>query len=138
MKTLTILIFLVLTGVSFGSQEGILGFSSFRLESNGIGSSGIVVIEGKQDQNLNIKELKITAFGNTFEVPKEELDSLSGLSANGIRITYEHGYSVLGGRTIYIQLQMGFTVATMREALITLNESGTIEVGRIISKTPNK
>lgn len=118
---------------SYASQEGILAFSSFRLESNGIGSSGKIKVEGKQNDKAQIVELKIRAFGKDYVVPPEKLGQLSEQRSNGVRISYEAGYEGLGGRTVYIQLQMGFTSHTVKNALITITESGKIEV----SKTQN-
>ena len=67
-------------------------------------------------------------------VSKEKLATLGELRSNGIRISYEAGYAKLGGRTIYINLQMGFTSGTKKQALITVWESGKIEVGEIKKK----
>jgi len=112
------------------SQEGILALSSFRLESPGIGSSGKVVVEGKQSEKNKIVSLKIRAFGKDYVVPKEKLTPLSGLPSNGVRISYEAGHAEFGGRTIYIQFQMGFTSGTREQALVTLKENGKVDVSR--------
>jgi hypothetical protein len=40
---------LALASPAFASKEGVLALSSFRLESNGIGSSGKVIVAGKQN-----------------------------------------------------------------------------------------
>jgi len=87
-----------------------------------------------QDAKAQITALTIRAFGRDYVVPKEKLAKLAELPSNGIRISYEHGYTVLGGRTIYVQLQMGFTSVTKKEALITLTEDGKIEVSEIQMK----
>jgi hypothetical protein len=128
---------MVLLAVAFGapaSQEGILALSSFRLESAGIGSSGKVIVEGKQNEKNKIVSLKISAFGKDYVVPEDKLAALSGLPSNGVRISYEAGYADLGGRTIYIQLQMGFTSGTREQALVTLTEDGKVEVSRMTVK----
>ena len=109
----------------------ILAFSSFRLESAGIGSSGKIVIAGQQDEKSQITTLTISAFGKDYLVPKEKLAKLAGLPSNGVRISFEQGYPELGGRTVYLQLQMGFTSFTKKEALITLTEDGKIEVSEV-------
>src|SRR5205823_1259570 len=127
---ITILL-LAITCSVHASQEGILAFSSFRLESDGIGSSGRIVVEGKQNEKAQIIAMKIGAFGRDYVVPKEKLAQLVELPANGIRISYEVGYKELGGRTVYIQLQMGFAHSTRKQALITLTENGKIEVSEI-------
>jgi hypothetical protein len=113
------------------SKEGILPFSRFHLESDGIGSSGKILIDGQQNQSSQIAELRITAFGRNYVVPKEQLAGLAELPTNGVRISYEAGYKELGGRTLYIQLQMGFTSFTKKQALITVTENGKVEVSKI-------
>jgi len=135
MKALAaITLILAFASSAIASKEGILAFSSFRLESTGIGSSGKVVIEGSQDANGQITALTIRAFAKDYVVPKDKLVKLAELHSNGIRIAYEHGYAELGGRTIFIQLQMGFTSFTKKAALITLAENGKIEVSDIRMK----
>lgn len=131
MKLTVALLFFVFAGVAHASKEGILALSSFRLESAGIGSSGKVVVEGQQDDESRIVSLKVEAFGNIFYVPKEKLAGLSELPSNGVRISYEHGYARLGGRTIYIELQMGFTSGVRKQARVTITENGGIEVSAI-------
>lgn len=115
------------------SQEGILPLSSFRLESLGIGESGRVVVTGAQNEKREIVALRVVAFGKEFSVPPEKLAGLAELRANGIRISYEGGYPGLGGERIYVQLQMGFTSSTHRQALITVTEEGKIDVGPVES-----
>jgi hypothetical protein len=118
-------------GTAEASQEGVLAFSRFRLESDGIGSSGRIRVAGKQNDKTQLIQLKIRAFGKTYVVPPEKLGPLAELQSNGIRISYEPSYEELGGRTVYIQLQMGFTSGTVKKALITVTESGTIEVSNV-------
>lgn len=113
------------------SREGILPLSGFRLESAGIGSSGKVIIEGKQNEKTEILSLKINAFGKEYVVPENTLAQLTGLRPNGVRISYEPGYTELGGRTIYIHFQVGFTSGTRGQALVTLTEDGKVEVSRL-------
>ena len=130
-RVLLITLLLAVASVSYASKEGVLVLSNFHLESTGIGSSGKVIVEGKQNEKSQIMSLKISAFGKDYIVPKEKLDGLAELQANGIRISYEAGYTELGGRTIYVQLQMGFTSHTRMQTLITVTEDGKIEVGKI-------
>jgi hypothetical protein len=124
---------LVLTIASsiHASEEGILPLSSFRIESNGVGESGKIVLEGKQNDQWQIIELKLTAFGHQYVVPPEKLRPLAGFGANGIWFSYEVGYKELGGRTIYVQFQKGFTSGTEHSALITITEDGNVEVREI-------
>jgi hypothetical protein len=104
--------------------------SRFRLESDGIGQSGAILVEGKQNDKAQIVALTVRAFGKEYRVPPEQLKVLAGLGANGIRVSYESGYEELGGRNVYIQLQLGFTSHTADTALITITENGKIEVRR--------
>lgn len=128
---ITLVSLLAMAVSASASKEGILPFSSFRLESAGIGSSGKIVVEGQQDEHARVVSLSIAAFGKSYALPKEKLVGLSDLPSNGIRISYEHGYAELGGRTIYVQLQMGFTSFTKKVALITLTEDGKFEVSPV-------
>jgi hypothetical protein len=125
---------LALARPAFASKEGILALSSFRLESDGIGSSGKVVVEGKQNDKRQLTNLEVTAFGKHYVLPKSRLNGLADLMVNGVRISYEHGYAELGGRTIYIQLQFGFISETQRQALVTLTEDGKFNVRNIEPK----
>ena len=136
MRTLVLTIaVLVVAHVACASQEGPLPISRFRLESDGIGQSGAIVVEGKQNDKAQIVELKVRAFGKEYVISPEKLRVLAGLGANGIRISYETGYEELGGRTVYIQLQLGFTSHTAETALITITETGKIEVSRRKAKS---
>ena len=138
MKRIFFLILFSIATSAFASKEGILAFSEFRLESPGIGSSGKVVIEGHQNEKAQIVALKRNACGTNYIIPKEMLAKLTDITSNGIRISYEHGYPELGGRTIYIQLQMGFTSFVRKEALITLTENGKVEVSDVQTKEEPK
>lgn len=135
MKYLAMLALAFATSI-YASQEGSLVLSSLRLESAGIGSSGKVIVEGKQDQTNRLLTLTVTAFGKIYVVPKEKLASLADFHANGIRISYEAGYANLGGRTIYIHLQSGVASETWKEALITLVEDGKIDLKTTSTKMP--
>lgn len=125
-----------LAGAVLGSQEGPLPLSSFRLESGGTGNSGNVTVEGKQNGQAEIVELRIRAFGKDCVVPPEKLRVLAGLGANGIRISYEAGYDELGGRTVYVHLQAGSTSHAVETALLAITEKGTIEVSRRTTTAP--
>jgi hypothetical protein len=47
-----------------------------------------------------------------------------------VRITYEAGYAEVGGRTVYVHLQMGFLSGTRGRRYIAVMENGTIEIGK--------
>ena len=48
-----------------------------------------------------------------------------------VRITYEAGYAEVGGRTVYVHLQMGFLSGTGGQRYIAVKENGTIEIGKL-------
>lgn len=132
MKRLLLAIFVLTFAThAFASKEGILPLSAFRLESDGIGDSGKVVVEGKGDKDGHIVSFKVTAFGSEHVIPKEKLVELAGLMTNGVRITYEAGYAEVGGRTVYVHLQMGFLSGTGGQRYIAVKENGTIEIGKL-------
>ena len=134
---LLVLGLMAVTSGAFASKEGILQMSNFRVESEGIGSSGRIVVEGKTNAQFQIAELKISAFGKDHVIPSEKLALLADFRANGMRLSYEAGYKELGGKTVYIQFQRGFTSGTQQEALLTLTESGKVDV-RIKDAKPTK
>ena len=90
------------------SKEGVLTWSSFSIDSPGIGSSGPVSISGKQD-STGATRITIKAFGRTYELGKAHLEKLKAMLINGMQLSYEEGYKELGGRTLYIQVSRGFT-----------------------------
>ena len=107
---------LALPACAVASKEGILPLSSFRLELDGIGQSGKIIVEGKGDTDGHLLSLKVTAFGKQYVVPRDRLAQFR-VTANGVRISYEAGYRETGGRTVYVQFQMGFTSGTQQEAI---------------------
>jgi len=112
----------------FASQEGILSISSFRLESKGIGSSGNVVVTGKKDDSGVLVELKVKAFSKEINVPKKTLAKISTKYQNGIQISYEAGYKKLGGRTVYILFQKGYTSSVKEKAVLAVKEDGSSKI----------
>jgi len=113
--------------VAQGSQEGALALSSFTIQSAGIGDSGPVTISGTQDSNM-ITALSVKAFGKEFNLTTKQLQELKGLRANGIQLSYEHGYKDLGGRTVYLQLSLGFTSERRSAKMVVVNERGDVTV----------
>ena len=112
------------------SQEGGLRFSSFVTESDGIGTSGPIKVSGTQNIK-GIESLKVNAFGRLYELNAKQLKELQPFGANGLQLTYEHGYKELGGRTIYIILSTGFTSKTVRRKLVSVSESGSIIISTL-------
>ncbi len=54
----------------------------------------------------------------------EDLSKIPKFPYNGVQLSYERGYEILGGRTIYLVLQTGFTSGLEQKVLIILNEEG--------------
>ncbi len=118
----------VISSFAWASQEGALALSTFSLESNGIGESGAVEVKGTISENKEVTALSVNAFGKTYIVPAEKLSKIQNGFYNGIQLSYEAGYKELGGKTIYIVLQSGFTSGVTQRIMISLTESGTIEI----------
>jgi hypothetical protein len=115
------------------SQEGILVWSAFSIESLGIGSSGPVSISGKQDRT-GPTAVTVKAFGRTYLLAKDHLQKLEGVMMNGMQLSYEGGYKELGGRTLYIQLLRGFTSGVPLRRTIEIRERGDI----VVQESPSK
>ena len=112
---------------TYGSQEGMLRWSSFLIDSEGIGSSGPVTISGKQEK-AGISAMTVKAFGRVYELRQEHLDLLKSMSVNGMQISYDGGLKK-GGRTIYIQLSSGFFVSGIKaRKLVVVREGGDVSV----------
>ncbi|HUK99639.1 MAG TPA: hypothetical protein VLX29_02155 [Nitrospirota bacterium] len=129
-KLFIILTILLLPSLVLASKEGVLALSSFTIESKGIGGSGPVKISGQKNQD-EITSLIIEAFGKEYKITDDNLKKIPKASYNGIQISYEEGYKQLGGRTIYIILQMGFTSGIKKQMQISLTENNTVEVEEI-------
>ena len=130
-KTITccLLLATILTGsFALASQEGVLNLGSFRLESPGIGESGVVVVTGRQSAT-SVDSLVIEAFGKRFELSSTQLQALQGGMLNGVQLSYEAGYKQFGGRTLYLVFSRGFTSGVTVKRFVTVNESGSIKVG---------
>ena len=118
---------------SIASEEGVLPFGTFRIESLGIGESGPVVVSGNQS-NQGVLKFSVDVFEKHFDLNAAQLQQLQQLQQlggyiNGIQLSYEAGYKQLGGRTIYILLARGFTSGVASRKYVTITESGTIKVG---------
>jgi len=109
------------------SQEGILLLSEFTIFSQGIGSSGPVKVSGTQSPT-GISYLKVGAFGREFVAPGATINELQGFFANGILVSYEHGYTNVGGRTVYLSFFKGFTSGLTETRRLLVNESGEFKL----------
>ncbi len=128
MKLITITLALILSIAANASQEGVLPFSEFTIKSGGIGESGPVEIIGIKSSDGVFVSITVNAFGKNHHFPKSILKEIPAINQNGIQLTYEAGYSSLGGKTIYIQFQKGFTSGVQSKFLVALNEQGSFEV----------
>ncbi len=112
---------------TYGSQEGMLQWSSFSIDSEGIGSSGPVTVSGKQER-AGITAMTVRAFGHVYELAKGHLDRLKSMRVNGMQLSYDAGLKK-GGRTLYIQLSSGFFASgTKARKFVVINEGGDISV----------
>ena len=110
------------------SQEGTLSLSSFSLQSKGIGSSGPIAVEGKRDESGNLSQLVVNAFEKKISVAQDVLRKISKYNINGIQLSYESGYKELGGRTVYILFQKGFTSRIIEKTVLAVKENGTSKI----------
>ena len=123
-----LLVLILFSGSAFASQEGVLSFASFVFHSNGIGESGPVIVSGDKNGQNEIISLDIKAFGKQYSVSKEQLMDMPRLPYNGMQVSYEQGYKKLGGKTIYVSLQVGFTSNVSDKILLILHENGKIRI----------
>ncbi len=101
-----------------------LPFSEFRIQSKGIGESGIVTVEGLKDTSGKYKKLSISAFGKVIEVSNKLLSQIPSKYQNGIQLSYDPGWKQLGGRTVYISFLSGFTSGSKEIFIISVSEDG--------------
>lgn len=115
------------TPIAIASQEGVLIFSEFSISSEGIGSSGPVQVSGSQTPS-GISQLKVSAFDREFVAPAATIKELQGFFANGILLSYEHGYTIVGGRTVYLSFFKGFTSGLSQTKRFFVNERGEFKL----------
>ncbi len=126
-KVIVLVLALLTSQLLHASKEGVLELERFTLESAGIGESGHVVVTGTQN-SIGITSLNIVAFGKSISVSSSNLEALKGINANGLQISYEHGYSNLGGKTVYITFIRGFTTERKELVSVAIAENGTFRV----------
>jgi hypothetical protein len=114
--------------LALASREGMLALGSFRVESPGIGNSGVVLVAGRQGAK-GVESLRIEAFGKRFDLSPGQLQALRGGLLNGLQLSYEGGYKEIGGRTLYLVFSQGFTSGVVLKRLVTVTESGEVKVG---------
>lgn len=114
------------------SEEGALAMASFTFQSNGI-DSGPVTVTGAQSVT-GISALTIKAFGRDFTLTGTQLQQLKGVMVNAVQLSYETGYPQTGGRTVYLQLSMGFTSGIAAGKRVIVKERGDITVEEVKAK----
>ena len=114
--------------VAIASKEGVLPFSEFHIKSEGIGESGAIVVTGKKDKEDNFISLSVEAFGKIISIPPEILLEIPSKNQNGIQLSYEAGYRSLGGKTVYLQFQVGFTSGLQKVFIISASENGNVKI----------
>jgi hypothetical protein len=110
------------------SKEGVMPLSKFKFECRGLAVFGNVVVEGEQNTHRRWAWMRITAFDRIFEIDQKELQKLGEYAPNGVLVTSEMGYPELGGRTLYLQLLMGFSSGIRQRAMISVTEDGQIQL----------
>ncbi|MEW5735147.1 MAG: hypothetical protein AB1921_09850 [Thermodesulfobacteriota bacterium] len=113
---------------AYASKMGVLSFSRFAVESEGIGDSGKVSVQGVKDGEGRYREITITAFGKVFQVPESVLNQIPAKYQNGIETCYEAGYAETGGRTVYVMFFKGFTGDGEDKVLLSVSENGAITI----------
>jgi len=108
--------------VAAASQESVLTWEKFRIES-----SGPVIVSGSQNA-AGLRELHVEAFGKSFAIPESTLTKLRGVMINGLQISYEEGYPEVGGRTVYLLFSKGFVSGMQEGKLLVVKERGDLDV----------
>ncbi len=127
-RTIFLIALLLFATQTFASQEGALAFENFEINSRGIGESGPILIIGKTNSNGKYESIIVKAFNRSIPIEKSVLDQIPFNSQNGILLTYESGYKLLGGKTLYIQFQFGFTSGLIQKFIVSVNEEGAVNV----------
>jgi hypothetical protein len=95
---------LVLVGSAAASEEEFLTWSEVRITFPEREDTGKVVLSVKTNAG-KYEEMKIEAFGKTFELGRAELNQLHDFPLNSLVTTHEAGYPKLGGHTIHFKLK---------------------------------
>jgi hypothetical protein len=124
---LLIPLLLMIVGLNLtASQEGAVALSTFNFQSTGV-ETGTITITGTQG-TTGISALTIIAFGRQHTLTPTHLQSLRGMIVNGIQLSGEGGYPELGGKTLYLQLSMGFTSGLAARKVIVVKERGDLSI----------
>jgi hypothetical protein len=116
------------------SKEGGLSLFSVKLDSPGMDESGPVHVEMKRSDE-GIKQLIVSAFGRTGAAPSQLLESIKEKRwLNGIQLSWEKGYRLTGGRTVYVSLTEGGSWGGVVVAVIGFGEDGKFRVVENLSR----
>ena len=107
--------------------EGRMPPSHIQFESGGVDNSGPVHVELNQTA-AGLSEIRVTAFGSLHILPAAQLAGLQGRHFNALGVTYSRGYSIAGGRSVYILLCEAFSSGANVAAVVTLTEKGGVRV----------
>jgi len=110
------------------SQEGVLAFSEFQIKSDGIGTSGPITVSGKKTDEGKFSQLYVEAFGKVIHIPEETLNKIPHKRHNGIQLTFEKNYKNPAEKTIYLQLQVGFTNAINERFILMIKDNGEVDI----------
>ena len=125
MKKTLLFLYMALLAASpaMASKEGVLPLREFKVESK-IPKSDSVVVSGKQNDKNEIKELKVEAFGNNYELKDDDLKKIPQFAYNGIQLSYEENF-------IYVTLQFGFSTGNKQRVMITVTKKGDVKVEQL-------
>ena len=115
---------------AMADMEGPLSFTSVQMDSEGIEDSGPVQVRVVQGAK-GISKFEISGFGKLFSLTKLQLAPLGDDKFNGLTISYSHGYSATGGRSIYVLLYKILPSGTEAAARVTVTEHGDPQVEAI-------
>lgn len=113
--------------LAHASKEGMLSFSTFAIESAGIGDSGAVKISGSQGAE-GIAQLKVMAFQKEFDLNAQQLSELKGFHFNAIQASYEGQFMRDDHRVIFITLSKGFLSGTVAKKVVKVYEDGSVSI----------
>lgn len=112
--------------VAHASKEGILAFSSFSMESRGIGLSGPIRVTGTQVDD-RIVSFQVAAFGRQVVLNAPQLYQLREFPVNGMQLSYEDGWGE-DNRVLYITISKGFSDGIEEKKLIQIDSRGSVNI----------
>lgn len=113
------------TVAALASQEGISPLESFALTAIEEGTP--VEIVGEANRGV-LSKLRVAAFGKEFFLSREHIEQLKSFVFNGVQVSAEPGYQIVGGRTLFVSLQRGWSSSVDSRIVISISEDGRIKV----------